>query len=200
MVSRRILILTATLPPKVFSPDIVFHGFLFPRISQVFGMKVHIFSVPVFWLFRNLAPRALIYARYARRCGVIRTDAVTTRTTLLLLRFRYHIIDSRTQKPMLAEECIPVAFEGHPGKEKRWLKEAETENLLKVIPSGNEPKEQIESSLNIIVDGVDLLQPSLDEIANKRAAVLQDSHDKGRKAEVKPQLPVDILGFYVYLP
>lgn len=143
------------------------------------------------------------YARYARRCGVVRTDAVTTRTTLLLLRFRYHIIDSRTQKPMLAEECIPVAFEGRPGKEKRWLDEKETENLLKVIPSGNVPKEQIEDSLNIIVDRVDLLQPKLNEIAEVRAAVLQDSHNRvrrGRKAEVKPQLPVDILGFYVYLP
>ena len=59
---------------------------------------------------------------------------------------------------MLAEECIPVAFEGRPGKEKRWLDEKETENLLKVIPSGNVPKEQIEDSLNIIVDRVDLLQ------------------------------------------
>lgn len=104
---------------------------------------------------------------------------------------------------MLAEECIPAAFEGRPGKEKRWLDEAETEKLLKVIPSGNIPKEQNEDSLNIIVDGVSLLQPKLNEIAEVRAAVLQDSHNrvrKGRKAEVKPQLPVDILGFYVYLP
>ncbi len=108
------------------------------------------------------------YARYARRCGVVKTDAVTTRKTLLL-RFRCHIIDSRTGKTMLAEECIPAAFEESP----RWLDETEKEKLLKVIPSGNIPKEQIENSLNIIVDGVVLLQSKLNEIAGKRAAALQ---------------------------
>ncbi len=142
------------------------------------------------------------YARYARRCGVVKTDAVTIRTTLLLLRFRYHIVDTRSGKPMLAEECVPMAFEGRPEKET-WLDEAAAEKLLTVIPSGNVLPEQIERSLNIVVDGVEALQPKLNDIADERAAALQESHNRvrrGRKATVTPQLPADILGFYVYLP
>ncbi len=142
------------------------------------------------------------YARYARRCGVVKTDSVTTRTTLLLLRFRYHIVDTRTGKPMLAEECIPMAFEGRPGKET-WLDEAAAERLLKVIPSGNVLPEVITKALNIVADGIESLQPQLNTIAGKRAAALQESHNRVRrnkKAIVTPQLPADILGFYVYLP
>ena len=142
------------------------------------------------------------YARYARRCGVVKTDAVSTRTTLLLLRFRYHIVDSRTGKPMLAEECIPMAFEGRPGKET-WLNENAAEKLLKVIPTGNLMSEQIQKALTIVAEGTEALQPKLIEIADERAAMLQESHNRvrrGRKATVTPQLPADILGFYVYLP
>jgi hypothetical protein len=41
----------------------------------------------------------------ARRCGVIFTDKVTRRTTLLLLRYRYHITtkDGPAARPLLAE-------------------------------------------------------------------------------------------------
>lgn len=103
---------------------------------------------------------------------------------------------------MLAEECIPMAFEGRPGKET-WLDEDAAEKLLKVVPTGNLAQEQIQKSLNIVVEGADTLRPKLEAIANKRAAILQESHNRvrrGRKATVTPQLPADILGFYVYLP
>ena len=142
------------------------------------------------------------WARYARRCGVVKTNEVQTRTTLLLLRFRYHIVDTRSGKPMLAEECVPMAFEGRPGRET-WLDEAAAERLLKVIPSGNVLPEVMEKSLNIVADGIDELNPKLEEIAKERAMKLQESHNrvrKGRRAAVTPQLPADILGFYVYLP
>lgn len=50
----------------------------------------------------------------ARRCGTIRTQAVARRTTVLLLRCRYHIITRHggREKPLLAEDCLTVAFEG----------------------------------------------------------------------------------------
>src|SRR5207244_1192037 len=52
----------------------------------------------------------------AKRCGVARTGLVDTRTTLLLLRFRYHIITQQggEGRALLAEDCLAVAFAGSP--------------------------------------------------------------------------------------
>ena len=77
------------------------------------------------------------------------------------------------------------------------------EKLLKVIPSGNIMPGQIQKALMIVAEGIEALQPKLNEIADERAAVLQESHNRvrrGRKVTVPSQLPADILGFYVYLP
>ena len=54
----------------------------------------------------------------AARCGAIRTTAVTTRTTLLLLRLRHHIVAVRRtgQEPLLAEECITAGFRRRAGR------------------------------------------------------------------------------------
>ncbi|MCP4422640.1 MAG: SWF/SNF helicase family protein, partial [Chloroflexi bacterium] len=49
----------------------------------------------------------------AKRSGVIRTKGVTQATTLLLLRFRYHIITRRKggeETPLLAEESQVIGF------------------------------------------------------------------------------------------
>ena len=66
----------------------------------------------------------------ARRAGVIRTRRVSSRTTLFLVRFRYHLILGRAGEasPLLAEECQVLAFEGAPA-EARWLDPAEAERL-----------------------------------------------------------------------
>ena len=72
----------------------------------------------------------------ARRCGVIRTKAVEKRTTLLLIRFRYHIIKEKKgeeNKPLLAEECGLFAFTGSP-QSAEWLSKEEGEKLLQASP------------------------------------------------------------------
>ena len=50
---------------------------------------------------------------YARRAGAIRTAAVQRRTTLLLLRFRYHLITKLgdEERQLLAEDSLTLAFE-----------------------------------------------------------------------------------------
>ena len=50
--------------------------------------------------------------RPARRCGVIRTAAVTVRTTLLLVRYRFHLtLPSRTgERQLVAEDARLLAF------------------------------------------------------------------------------------------
>ena len=60
----------------------------------------------------------------ARRCGAMRTKSVEKRTTLLLVRFRYHIIQITKdgEKPLLAEDCRLLAFSGSP-QNAVWLEE-----------------------------------------------------------------------------
>ena len=67
----------------------------------------------------------------ASRSGVMRTDAVDTRTTLLLCRFRYEL---KTTGPQfshedLTEDCAMLAFSGSPQK-AAWLDEAQAKALL----------------------------------------------------------------------
>ena len=62
----------------------------------------------------------------ARRCGAIRAKAVDRRTTLLLLRFRYHIIQTQNniERTLLAEDCRLLAFSGSP-QNAVWLEDKE---------------------------------------------------------------------------
>jgi len=59
---------------------------------------------------------AAIGPRPARRCGVIRTGAVTVRTTLLLVRYRFHLtLPSRTGERQLVAEDARLQFDA------RWV-------------------------------------------------------------------------------
>ena len=69
--------------------------------------------------------------RVARRCGVICASRVEQRTTLLLVRLRYHIITRRgkTEKPLLAEDCVALTFAGS-AQDAKSLDSAVAEELL----------------------------------------------------------------------
>lgn len=146
----------------------------------------------------------------ARRCGVIRTKAVEKRTTLLLLRFRYHLIKEKKgedHKPLLAEECGLLAFTGSP-ENAIWLKKDEAENLLQVSPDANVNPDQARDFVQKVIDGFDSLRPHLDETAKQLGNQLLDAHQRvriaskqtGVQTRVEPNLPPDVLGIYVYLP
>jgi hypothetical protein len=74
----------------------------------------------------------------ARRCGAIRTTAVSRRTTVLLLRLRYHIITRRgtEENPMLAEDSQLVAFAGSPSNAE-WLPSGTADSLMAAEPEAN---------------------------------------------------------------
>ena len=58
----------------------------------------------------------------ARRCGVIRTSAVTTRTTLLLVRYRYQLsLPGRYGNAVLIAEDARVLLGGRREAEAREL-------------------------------------------------------------------------------
>jgi superfamily II DNA or RNA helicase len=145
----------------------------------------------------------------ASRCGVIRTDAVATRTTLLLLRFRFDVITKRGDelKTQLAEDCGLLAFEGAPDQ-PRWIASDAAEGILEAEPSGNVTAQQAAEFIGRVVNEVDDLRASIDADANRRAAELLKSHTRvrtaaritGTRTTVEPRFPVDILGIYVLLP
>jgi superfamily II DNA or RNA helicase len=145
----------------------------------------------------------------ARRCGVIRTEQVERRTTILLLRLRYHII-TRTRKgehALLAEDSSLLAFAGSP-QNAEWLNGNLAEDLLKVTPSGNITPDRIQHFLRLVIDEFSPLRPRLEEMAKSRGEELLVAHARVRQAarmkdvsyRVEPQLPPDVLGVYVYLP
>jgi len=145
----------------------------------------------------------------ARRCGAIRTRQVDRRTTLLLVRFRYHLITVREdgESPLLAEECQLLGFAGAPDKAE-WLEEKEAEKLLLSDPDANVHPDQASQFVSRIIEGFEHLSPKLDQFAQERASVLLNAHRRVRSAarlrglrhRVEPHLPPDLLGIYVYLP
>lgn len=147
--------------------------------------------------------------RPARRCGVITTEAVQTRTTLLLVRYRFHLtLPSRTgEKQLVAEDARLLAFQGAP-KNAVWLRQEDAVALLGVSASGNTDPHFGERTMTRILGQLPDVDGYLEGYGDQLAAELLDSHRRVRTASgeiirglrVHAQRPADILGAYVYLP
>ena len=147
----------------------------------------------------------------AARAGVIRTRAVTRRTTVLLVRIRLHL-DLPSPggiERILAEEARFASFAGPP-ESAEWLGlgvEA-TEALLAADPDGNVTPEAAANLVTRVTDNIGALNSHLDELADRWAAELLDAHRRVRTGSgatrrglaVTAEKPVDLLGVYVYLP
>jgi hypothetical protein len=145
----------------------------------------------------------------ARRCGVIYTGAVQRRTTLILLRYRYHIImhDGNQEKQLLAEDSQVIGFTGAPA-EAEWIDSNRVAELLDAAPKRNIDRERASIFVQRVIDGVPELMPHLEQFAKERGQQLLSAHRRVRSAarwrgvrhDIRPELPPDILGIYVYLP
>jgi len=145
----------------------------------------------------------------AHRCGVIYSDKVARRTTLLLLRYRYHIVvkDGETERQLLAEDSNVVGFEGAPA-EAAWVGKDRVSELLDAEPKRNIDRERASHFVQRVVDGITDLRPGLERFATERGQRLLDAHRRvrsaarwtGVKQDIRPELPPDVLGIYVYLP
>jgi superfamily II DNA or RNA helicase len=143
----------------------------------------------------------------ARRAGVVRTSGVDIRTTLLVVRYRYHIIrkDGSGEYQLLAEDLQTVAFEGSP-TDPAWLDEAEW--LFDLHAEVNMPPQVAANQIRSVVENFDALAADLEAMAHQRGEALLDAHRRVRDASklrgvryaVEPQLPPDVLGVYVFLP
>jgi hypothetical protein len=157
-----------------------------------------------------LDPTVEAWQRPARRCGVVRTDAVARRTTLLLLRYRFHLtVPGRNgERPLVAEDARVVGYRGSP-EQPQWLTDKQVADLLAAQPSGNIAPDQARDFLSVAVDAVPLLHGALDAQGVELAEGLRAAHVRVREAagqrvrrqvSVRAQRPADVLGVYVYLP
>ncbi|MEV5170252.1 DEAD/DEAH box helicase [Streptomyces flaveolus] len=147
--------------------------------------------------------------RPARRCGVVTTDAVTIRTTLLLVRYRFHLtLPSRTgDRQLVAEDARLLAYEGMPSR-ARWLDDDAATALLAARAGANTHEQLARNQITRTLEGLPDLSTHLTEYGKRLAAELDASHRRVRRAneeivrglKVVPQEPADVLGVYVYLP
>src|SRR5690606_451781 len=93
--------------------------------------------------------------RPARRCGVVRTREVATRTTLLLVRYRFHLtLPSRSgQRQLVAEDARLLAFTGAPNR-AQWLAPEEAVALLDVQATENTAPTMGEDIMRRVLDAL----------------------------------------------
>jgi superfamily II DNA or RNA helicase len=148
------------------------------------------------------------------RCGGMFTKAVPSKTTVLILRSRYHIgVEIRNpsgqfepRPALLAEECIGVAFEGSGAP--RVLESADALALLSLTPDRNMEPGHKTKLVREAIDALPAFKDALASTAKARAEQLLADHRRVREASdakglrysVTPSLPVDVIGVYVLLP
>ncbi|TWF75630.1 SNF2 domain-containing protein [Pseudonocardia hierapolitana] len=147
--------------------------------------------------------------RPARRCGVIRTRSVDTRTTLLLVRYRFHLtLPSRLgQRQLVAEDARLLAFRGAPSNAV-WLPSEEALRLLELTADENTDRAFGERTMQRVLEALPATNQHLEAYGDELADELLASHRRVRVASgeivrgvaVTAQKPADILGAYVYLP
>lgn len=147
--------------------------------------------------------------RPARRAAVIRTRAVQTVTTLLVVRFRVELVvpGSRRTITQVAEDAQFLAFTTS-GDDMNWLEPAAADALLAAQPTGNVHDELAAAQLQRALDRIPTLQEHLatlghsiaDDAVEAHRAVRRSSRLGLRGLDARLLPPPDVLGVYIYLP
>lgn len=157
------------------------------------------------WLMANTLNRV---DRCAARAAVIRTNQVTTKTTLLLFRCRNVIEERRLQQQIVAEELLLWGWAGTP-QQRTVLDHAAAKALLMAARAASDqlsPQARasfLENELKLLA----AFQTEFDQVAEQQAQQLVAAHERfsalmdGRRFQVVyPVLPMDLLGVYLLLP
>ncbi len=143
----------------------------------------------------------------AARAAVIRTRAVTVKTTLMLFRCRNVIEQSRSHQQIVAEEMLLWGWRGTP-QQREFLDHASAKALIGAARAASDLSPQARASfLENELALLDSLGDAFSEIAEAQSKRLVDAHErfsslmeKQRFQVVYPVLPMDLLGTYVLLP
>ncbi|MGD9525256.1 MAG: helicase-related protein [Dehalococcoidia bacterium] len=148
-------------------------------------------------------------ARPARRAAAIRTSAVSSVTTLLVVRFRVELVvpGSRRTVTQVAEDARFLAYTT-TADGVAWLDDAAVDLLLLAEPTGTVHDELARAQLQRALERLPALRPHLTELGERAAADAVATHRavrgstgaarRGLAARLLP--PPDVLGVYVYLP
>lgn len=154
-------------------------------------------------------------AARASRCGVIRTRAVSRLTHLYLLRMRF-LIEQPDRPQLLAEEVQVIGCHSRPASSETqrtadvaWLDEDKALQLLaNARPEANIPLEERRELARMALAEWPDVNTALQSRIEARATTLESSHKRIRQAvgmgvrnlDVKPIMPVDLLGLLVLQP
>ncbi len=146
----------------------------------------------------------------ASRAGVTKTTAVSTRTVLILVRFRYDISIGRgdAKRSDLAEDVGAVIFRPGSAGEAEVLVGAEAESLFEAEPSGNVAPDFAKDAITKELQRLPDRRSSIAAEGKRRAQVHMASFArlreaaklKGGSTSVELRGEPDVLGLYVYLP
>lgn len=156
------------------------------------------------------ATRAGNGAAVLGRAGCWVSPAVDTVTTVLLLRLRHQLgqTDAAAQDTLLVEEATAIALR-HSTGDSDLVAGDEPLAWLTAPPSEAVDDRVREQQVAAALAQWPGWQPLLERFATERAAVLLADHQRVRAAarvggrarpQVKPLLPVDVIGAFVLLP
>lgn len=156
-----------------------------------------------------LDPTLSTLLRPGRRAGIIRTSAVSTVTTLLVVRYRFEVklAGSRASLTQVAEDAHFLAYTV-AGETISWLPDDRIEALLTAAATDNVSDSIADAQLGRALDRLTETQSHLDEVGRAKAAQLEAEHRDVRSASrtgrraISAELlpPPDVLGVYVFLP
>ena len=141
------------------------------------------------------------------RAGAIFTEAVSSRTTVLLLRLRHQLTVTRStgSRLLLCEETVALALTGADSPAR--LPEDLARTLLDAQPARNMPTALRDRHIQQAIDSLPGWRLMLESVAHERAQQLLEDHRRVREASdargsyhVTPSLPVDVMGVFVLVP
>lgn len=147
-------------------------------------------------------------ARYrAARAAVIRTNAVKTKTTIMLFRVRNVIEERKNMEQLVAEEMLLWGYSGVIPNQEYLTHEEAKELLHEVRVTADMSSQEQNMFLKNEIDQLDKLEDHFNVVAHKRAENLVAAHERFSKAVgsshyqvVNPVLPMDKLGIYILIP
>lgn len=147
----------------------------------------------------------------ASRAAVLKTNSVSKKTVLLLLRIRIVVKQKNTNTQFLAEEMVVWGYAGKLTEENYLSKEQAMNLFLNAVAVKNlsdyEQKQWLKPELDWIQNS-ESFQKITNSITKERTERFLLSHSKFSKhlsnnptyEIVEPFLPVDTMGIYIFLP